>query len=377
MAKRYAFTAFIGRFSPLHNGHIHIMREALERSDTLVIFIGSAKRPRTTRTPFTFDERVEFIRRVFPNEIKQGIIQLVPLEDILYNDTLWVSQIQRFFDFYSGRNLNVDVFGGEADPSINLPGKWRKIDDGDIALIGHKKDATSYYIDMFPQWDSIPVDPVPNCYGEDNRELDATFLRTMLLEGSADFDYFAQGNMPFELIQYVKSIDLSGPKEEYQIIKAYKKQFEGMKYPPIHHTVDTVLVQSGHILLVRRKSHPGKGLWALPGGFLNEKERLFDGAIRELKEETGVKIPEKVLRNSVKKIETFDAPNRSERGRTITTAYLITMPNGKLPKVKGMDDADKAVWVPISQVNSEQMFEDHYDIIQVMLGQREKILEGL
>jgi bifunctional NMN adenylyltransferase/nudix hydrolase len=66
----------------------------------------------------------------------------------------------------------------------------------------------------------------------------------------------------------------------------------------------------------------------------------------------------------------FDAPGRSQRGRTITHAIHISLDDGEwnLPKVKGSDDAECARWIPISALNSEEIFEDHYDIIQFFLG---------
>jgi bifunctional NMN adenylyltransferase/nudix hydrolase len=101
---------------------------------------------------------------------------------------------------------------------------------------------------------------------------------------------------------------------------------------------------------------------------LNAKtdKSLEDAMIRELREETGLKIPEKVIRGSIKAVHTFDAVNRSERGRTITQAFHVSLTDGEwnLPKVKGMDDAEKAKWVPFSQVKSEEMFEDHYDLFR-------------
>ena len=128
-------------------------------------------------------------------------------------------------------------------------------------------------------------------------------------------------------------------------------------------TVDAVVVQSGHILLVKRGDMPGKGQLALPGGFLNQNETMLDGAIRELKEETKIKVPVPVLKGSIKESKTFDAPNRSSRGRTITQAFFIDLGVGELPKVKGADDAEKAFWVPFNEVKQEKMFEDHFHII--------------
>jgi bifunctional NMN adenylyltransferase/nudix hydrolase len=66
----------------------------------------------------------------------------------------------------------------------------------------------------------------------------------------------------------------------------------------------------------------------------------------------------------------FDAIDRRQRGRTITHAFKILLEEGeyKLPKVRGQDDADRAQWVPISNLKCSEMFEDHFDIIMHFLG---------
>jgi bifunctional NMN adenylyltransferase/nudix hydrolase len=157
--------------------------------------------------------------------------------------------------------------------------------------------------------------------------------------------------------------NLSTLRAEYKMVKKYKEAWKAAPFPPTFMTVDAVVVQSGHILLVKRGDMPGKGLWALPGGFLNQDETMLDGAIRELKEETKIKVPVPVLKGSIKESKTFDAPNRSSRGRTITQAFFIDLGVGELPKVKGSDDAEKAFWVPFNKVRQEKLFEDHFHII--------------
>ena len=158
-------------------------------------------------------------------------------------------------------------------------------------------------------------------------------------------------------------------EQEFQI--AHDKMWEGAPYTPTFITVDAVVIQSGHVLLVRRRSEPGRNLFAIPGGYLNPGERIVDGAIRELREETKIKVPAPVLKGSIKSSEVFDKPDRSLRGRIVTHAFLIELPPGDLPKVKGSDDADKAKWVPLSVFNKmrDQMFEDHFLIIQQMIGE--------
>jgi bifunctional NMN adenylyltransferase/nudix hydrolase len=90
--------------------------------------------------------------------------------------------------------------------------------------------------------------------------------------------------------------------------------------------------------------------------------------LKELQEETRIKVPEAVLRGSIKSHREFDNPTRSLRGRVITHAYHIALDEKTLPKVKGGSDALSAVWLPLGQIKRDQMFEDHFDIIETMVG---------
>ena len=168
------------------------------------------------------------------------------------------------------------------------------------------------------------------------------------------------------LLDFKRTGNYLNLKEEFNYIEKYKQDWKSAPYPPTFVTVDSVVVQSGHILLIERGGNPGKGLLALPGGFLDQNEKMIDAAIRELREETGLKVPSPVLYGSCKQSHVFDHPLRSSRGRTITQAFyfeLKNLPEG-LPKVKGSDDARHAAWYPLSKLQSTSMFEDHYAIIQ-------------
>jgi bifunctional NMN adenylyltransferase/nudix hydrolase len=135
-------------------------------------------------------------------------------------------------------------------------------------------------------------------------------------------------------------------------------------------TVDGVVIHSGHVLLVERGAQPGKGQWALPGGFVRGDERLLDAVVRELREETRLKLPAPVLRGSLRAQEAFDHPERSLRGRTITHAFHFEFPAGDLPPVKGGDDAAKARWFPLAELRGmeSQIYEDHFYIIERFIG---------
>lgn len=88
------FGVFIGRFQPLHLGHEHTIRHALDRVRRLIILVGSANRARTPRNPFTYEERVAMIRSAFAYEVAEGRVIIEPLNDHLYSDTAWVAEVQ-------------------------------------------------------------------------------------------------------------------------------------------------------------------------------------------------------------------------------------------------------------------------------------------
>lgn len=363
MARKYDMAVFIGRFQPFHLGHREVINQGLEQADHVVVLVGSARSPRCNRNPFTFAERKDMIRNAFSGENRERVIVL-PLEDATYNDAQWVLNVQKQVEqgaWYAGL--------AEATPNP-IHEKVR------IALIGHSKDSTSYYLKLFPQWDNIEV---PSFRGLSSTQIRSAFFSNIGhmwvndADGHRPGDLSRDATVPANVREFLAGF-LDTPeyrliRDENEFIHKYRASWASAPYAPTFVTVDTIVVQSGHVLLVRRGANPGKGLWALPGGFINANERIRDAAIRELREETGIKIPEPVLRGSIIAQDVFDDPNRSARGRTITHAFLIRLRDETaLPKVKGMDDADKAKWVPISQLRPEDFFEDHYHVIMNMVA---------
>jgi ADP-ribose pyrophosphatase YjhB (NUDIX family) len=185
---------------------------------------------------------------------------------------------------------------------------------------------------------------------------------------------FIRSVVPESVLQYLENF---ANTEEYQqilreidFVEKYKSQYAGFPYPPTFVTADAVVVQSGHILMIRRRAEPGRGLLALPGGFLDAygDKSLEDAMLRELREETCLKVPAPVLRGSIVESKVFDAIERSTRGRTITHAFYINLPSGELPRIKAGSDASSAKWIPISKITSSECFEDHYEIINYFTG---------
>jgi bifunctional NMN adenylyltransferase/nudix hydrolase len=338
MSKQYDTLVLIGRFQPIHNAHLEIIKRATALCDQLVIVTGSAAQPRTYKNPFTSAERARMIKAA-----AGGLSILISIEenpDTIYNDQAWAVRVQALVAKHT------------------KPGQK-------VGIIGHKKDDSSFYLDMFPQWGFENVELI--------EFLSAVNIRDLYFKRDVNMS-FIKGVVPESTFNFL--VEFKNTPEYEQIIRErefvinYKKQYASLPYPPIFSTADAVVIQSGHILLIKRRAEPGKGLWALPGGYVNANtdKSVEDAAIRELREETMIKVPGPVLRGSIRRSKVFDAIDRSPRGRIITHAFHIELPDGDLPKVKGSDDAEKARWVPIAEVRSEECFEDHYEIIQHFLG---------
>ena len=129
------------------------------------------------------------------------------------------------------------------------------------------------------------------------------------------------------------------------------------KYPRPAVTTDCVVMTNEatpQVLLIERGLDPYKGSWAFPGGFMNMDETTEQCAIRELEEETGMKVTE------IQQIGAYSKVDRDPRGRTITVAYLIVV--DAPVAVIGQDDAAKAQWFPIDAL--PPLAFDHEDIMK-------------
>ncbi len=354
--KAYDFLVFIGRFQPFHNGHARVVERALAESDRVVILIGSAHRPPCVRNPWSFREREDMIRSTL-SAAENERVHVAPIMDATYNDDLWIANVQKC--------VNGIVAGHHTQPHR----------EPKIGLIGHAKDHTSYYLSLFPTWSSVDV--------PDTGEMSATDVREAIFKSDAgaweDYRTSVRQNagelVPPEVLDYLnrytRTDAFKALRDEYDFISSYRARWDEAPYEPTFLTVDAVVVQSGHVLLVERRARPGKGQWALPGGFVSPDETVKQSMLRELKEETNIKVPVPVLAGSIVSEGVFDDPYRSARGRTVTHAFFIHLrPETALPKVKGGDDALKAFWVPLADLDPEQLFEDHYFIIQKMVGQQ-------
>lgn len=337
----YDSAVYIGRFQPFHLGHLALLRQALALAPKVVIVVGSAHQARTPKNPFTWQERAEMISQaLLPAERER--VCFVPVRDY-YKEGRWVQAVT-------------------AGVAAQVPGARR------IALVGHFKDASSYYLRSFPGWD------LKDC--ERQCDIDATALRRVMFD--------TPGQPPAAIFAVLKDKVPDGTREflaawwslphsgRLAVDSAWLQDYWRKWTAPFYNAADALVVCQNKVLLIERGRGQGAGLLALPGGFMEKGQGFYETAVRELAEETNFGLYRGSLDSYLVGKEVFDHPDRSLRARIISVAYHFDLGSMRLPEVTAGDDARQgsARWVPIEDLPGleERFFEDHFHILDHFLG---------
>lgn len=134
-------------------------------------------------------------------------------------------------------------------------------------------------------------------------------------------------------------------------------------------TVDVIIfvMKEGalNVLLVKRAHEPYIGKWAIPGGFVRYGEALEDAALRELREETGVK------NVYLEQLYTFGKPGRDPRGHVVTVAYFALL--SAEVEIEAGSDASNAEWFKITKL--PPLAFDHHSILTYAIERLRNKLE--
>lgn len=336
---KYDFIILLGRFQPFHLGHQMAILKGLELASQVILLCGSAFQPRSLRNPWNFQEREAMIRGSFTPSENQRLL-FKPVIDVIYNHNLWRQHVNKIVaELIATKNSK-------------------------IAFISSKEPSTYDYGNEFPEWNMIELKNKP--------DINATHIRNKLFTNPgklSDIVHLVPANVHKYLKQFSAQPDCLYLRKEQNYYTKYWKSWECAPFPYIQVTVDALVTHLDKILMVRRGIIPGQGQLAFPGGFIEPHEPLADACIRELCEETNIKVPVAVLHNSIKTVRVFSDPYRAARGRVLTHSFHISLdPSMKQPKVDGGDDAKAAFWAPMSKVDPAHVFEDHYFIMQNMFG---------
>jgi 8-oxo-dGTP diphosphatase len=122
-------------------------------------------------------------------------------------------------------------------------------------------------------------------------------------------------------------------------------------------TVDAIIRRESEILLIRRKKDPFKEMLALPGGFINEGEKVEDAIIREVREETTLEI------RLLDILGVYSDPKRDPRKHIMTTVFIAEVNEDKNVKAVAADDASAITWLNLETINMHSFAFDHGKII--------------
>lgn len=369
------FKILIVRGQPWHLGHCALANYASnEGRDRLLIFLGSTNMARSSKNPFTYEEREKMVKSYFSDKYDILNLTVMPLNDSAYDLNEWLEEVNS---------------------------KIRKVagDDYKIVLVGYERDSSSFYLRKLQERWGYELDLVKEPLAND---ISATRVRELWFSYIDKNSLLHSGDTSAnDLKNYVPKttydflIDFKNTNKEiydnlvseYVAIQKYKESWAKSPFPPTFIAADALVLWRKKILLVKRKKI-GKGLLATPGGFINVNEKWLDCAIRELIEETRIEfyVPEKYKPSYKEDIlflnnkysfswknpnltQIFDEPDRDLRGRVITQQAVWFIPDEVEVSVKGSDDAEEAFFADFSWIkqNPKKFCGDHWKMIMFTL----------
>ncbi|MFQ3307299.1 MAG: bifunctional NMN adenylyltransferase/nudix hydrolase [Candidatus Midichloriaceae bacterium] len=168
MSFRKDYLIYIGRFQPFHLGHKYVVEKGLSIGEKIIILCGSSNKKMDILNPWTYDERKIIINESFDNEVRERlIIDYVP---DFADDSSWINYIKNKVNILTDNNKN-------------------------IGLIGHYKDSSSYYMNMFLDWECIEV--------ENFKDINATDVREILFQNKKDVRENLKNMLPEKILDYI------------------------------------------------------------------------------------------------------------------------------------------------------------------------------
>jgi bifunctional NMN adenylyltransferase/nudix hydrolase len=308
------------------------LKKAFEVAERVLVFVGSANLPRTLKNPFTFYERSNLIDHIL--QVTEETYTIYPLNDYILDNKRWKDQITTIV----GDETSVVVIGGSK-------GEW--------------------YYDLFPEYDVM----LPNTI----LPINATDIRNSFYESTTFPDLNV---VPVSTLNFMADFAIQSSWYGYLVEwynKVNKLRGEFGKGPFL--TCDNVITHRDRVLLVKRKNQPGKGLWAIPGGYFDATDNsLSFGCHRELDEETSINLSYEQFEEFKQGFRIFDSKARSHKTRIVTYSSYVAIPSELDITVSAGDDAGEAKFFLLSDVKNmkSKTYDDHYDQIEYFTNFGEK-----
>ncbi len=328
----------IGAFQPWTTQHQQQLEADLSRARQVVLAVTGATRACNTRHPFSLTEQIQLLRLAIPSN--------------------WLERVSV---------LAVHLPYAHASEPQPTVAQWQQA-VADVAGHGSPKVAARYLSAARPalpgHWHLLaPADIDADELAWRQAALGSNHALHVLQEKG----HLTPSTCHDWLARWLNQSGREHLHEEWRQLQHERAAWASAPYPVTLVTVDAVVECGGQVLLIRRGRSPGRGLYALPGGFIDVSESLLQSACRELHEETGLNLADRVTPRAS---AVFDAPDRSQRGRVITHAWHFRIDAPSPPELQAGDDASEATWVEAARLSelTTQYHDDHDVILQHFLG---------
>jgi bifunctional NMN adenylyltransferase/nudix hydrolase len=345
-------SVFVGSFQPPTKLDVSIAEKLASQSHQVFVVIAVHAGHRDIKNTFSPDQRVEMWHRALASSPLSSRIEVVTASYNPYGEDEWRQNLRAAVRNKIPFNRPL-WFSGEAWYLQPLKKFW----DNKAALKHEAKSKSLLSLESADLTTSAYANPVSHHWSA---------RRAVIKKEKTLF--------PEPVNQWLAENYRGSPQHrehlrELESVLKYRKSWAKAPFAPIFSTVDAVVICQKHILLIERDHDPGKGTFALPGGFLDQHEFTVQGSIRELLEETRIAIDPSTLFKTLKCNYVFDFSERSALGRVISHGYLFKVKSSRLPRVQASDDAAKAFWFPVRDLEKliPKFFEDHYLIIKKLM----------
>lgn len=322
----------IGRFQPLHAGHISLIRKAAESADKVLVLIGSANKLTDFKNPFTDDDRLKMLEQEF-SDVDNIIIQTVKDYD---SDDEWIQEV-------TSRALNI-----EEDPT-------------NVALFCNPKDEEWYRRNFL-----FPVETV------DSVAISATEVRTAWYEDNL---WTVEEHLSAHVLSMLNdNTDFLRLQDEYDVT-THMKELKTQGHPfrnPMEPVSFAVIMQNGKVLLGKRGGARGRGQWGLCGGFVQNTESTLEASMRETLEEVGLDLSTLCKQGQAVCFAQAVSENLDDLGvRTLGVNYLFVLkPDLEVKLTPDGKETLGTIWIPYEHICNDDLplFYNHNQIVRQLLS---------
>lgn len=322
----------IGRFQPVHLGHLSLINTAREHGEHTLVLIGSSKQLPDFKNPLSYQERLDLLE-VLTEEGDDLEFRSLPDRP---SDDEWIQDV-------IGHVLSL-----EENPT-------------EVTLFCHPKDFKWYQENLLYQLQTV-----------DNINISATQIRHAWYTDSL---WTVEDKIPLmtkEKLEEHHDFDRLAIEYTTTTKAALEKEESHPFGNPIEPVSFAVVIQDGSILVGKRAGPRGNSQWGLPGGYLEKSETSLDGCIRETKEEMGIDLQHLITEGKAVCMAQAVEENLGDLGtRTIGINYLfVVKPDVELELTLDYSEVLDFHWFPIVDIveDRELLFFNHNLIAKRLLS---------